>query len=589
MSTIALKDIALTRFLGEHEYGILSQIKTHCESVWGKDVFPHAYATIHGLPHSVGVIKMLDLMLKPYMVVQPTSKRLNSSEILILLGAAFLHDIGYLPCEPRESLEVVHSEHHNRGHKYILDEMLGALIKDDVGRTYLDFIARLVKGHRSVPEKIGKFRNGAIGSNPIRVQFLIALLRFADELDVGKSRANEALLDFVQKTEEKPPPEHTILQWVRHFYTIGVHVDSQLQKGLVRVKISVSTLYPEGKDDYEHYFIKPWILQPIKRAVLETYFALAEEGIILDHKVDLVNDPGKIEAMPEQIYSKCQQRVIERESLESLIRYNHKRKYAYAGAVGQKSISFNAHVIKVKSNVSYTLVNTSEEEKYLGNNGIFLKQETEILDSIIPSTVDESVIKRYLAFRISVKWDRKPVNINIEYVPFLSKSDDPIYMSATALRDTLSGIADSKRKKWSFRNTMFCAYRLATEDGGNCLHTRFIYLEPITSGANVCISYAWLAYYLPWDLTIVGYNLLTKGTELKFLNFPKSYVFTMSRSLRLAQNGLPNGKTKIVSAWENKRAFREAQMLEAGSQIIVWWRDKNFPKLVKERHKSLAA
>ena len=139
---------------------------------------------------------------------------LSDMEIFCLLSASWLHDIGMIPFdselidfddkskEEREEIRnKIRNSHHIRSYLYIENH------KKELNLTDVEAIAigRISKGHRKVSLSSLEDIPSIHSNNKIRVPFLAAILRIADECDISGSR--ESVLSE-EGIDEKTKNEH---------------------------------------------------------------------------------------------------------------------------------------------------------------------------------------------------------------------------------------------------------------------------------------------------------------------------------------------------------------------------------------------
>jgi hypothetical protein len=152
------------------------------------------YFTSHGKQHSLGVVRQLSGLLLPG--GEPVVE-LASTEILVLLCSAWLHDVGLLVNKDSAGRILndaeIRKRHHELSHDKILEIHVAAGIHSPI---LADLIARVCLCHRravSIPEHLAQeqFIRGEL----TRPQLLAALLRMGDALDTDSQRAPAMLLE----------------------------------------------------------------------------------------------------------------------------------------------------------------------------------------------------------------------------------------------------------------------------------------------------------------------------------------------------------------------------------------------------------
>ena len=159
------------------------------------------YFTSHGKQHMLGVVRQLSNMLLPGGKHVTT---LSSTELLVLLCSAWLHDIGLLVNRDSKgrllSNEEIREKHHQLSHDKILEIHVEAGIHDEI---LADLIARVCLCHRreeSIPKHLAKEQ--VIRGDWTHPQLLAAILRMADALDTDAQRAPKIFLDKLFELSE---------------------------------------------------------------------------------------------------------------------------------------------------------------------------------------------------------------------------------------------------------------------------------------------------------------------------------------------------------------------------------------------------
>ena len=140
------------------------------------------FLTDHGVEHIKTVIRRASRLL-----VTSTGGRPTAYETYIFLAAAHLHDLG----------NFFGREAHELNAQVVMNE-LGPLLGEDAAEKLI--IQEIAQAHGGSldgnKDKIGQLRaSDHIFSEPLRPQFLAALLRFADELADDSSRASRYMVE----------------------------------------------------------------------------------------------------------------------------------------------------------------------------------------------------------------------------------------------------------------------------------------------------------------------------------------------------------------------------------------------------------
>jgi len=539
----------------------LQKIKQHCSDMWIQGLYPAPWNVIHGIPHSQAVATLLGRILEVYMT---KPYRINQSEILVLLGAAWLHDIGYLPKEDEDKetydFDEVKKNHPLRGYEYIMNHL------SECGEKWGPLIALCVRGHREVPPKEGDYVNVVMKSDTIRLQFLTALLRLADELDIGEERAPRPFFAQIKEFYGSLP-NHTILQWIRHHYTEGIDLQHAAKDGAF-IHIGIHTYIPS--DEYAKYVVEPWIVDPVKTAILDTFYALSSEYLMLDTNVTSRSQlVSSMEIIPYNVFSDIQKQVLDRESLQSLVRYDFRRTCMFEGEIGQKNHTFKSDIIKTRNHLSYVLVNNSNDKRYLAGDGLLLGLSTDFFEAPSDERISKKNIEEKTGTTVYVTRNGKRKDLRIQYIEVQHLSEVKVM--------SVSQICSTYLKKFkSYADRIFGFYEIAESKGLVTVAIRYLFLEPIQPKEELRFEYSWNSTFLPWDAVTFTLSHPTKGVTVSFDGFPEEYSFRTTVSLLREVGTRPGQERKpefVVELGEKARFFADSGVLAPGTQIVAQWRD----------------
>ena len=284
----------------------LDIIEQETKEIWKKGEFYHVYYTLHGLDHSNSVIEILGRLVDG---LNPEDK-LNDTEIFCLLSAAYLHDVGMLCKYPDDDAkaaqkselkkrpysvqDLIRDEHHIRSGRYIKEH------RTDLKLDHIEVecVRLIAEGHRQIKLDSKEYDDQVIGQKSVRVRLLSALLRLADELDITYKRAPETLFDIL----ENDMPDYSLLQWLKHYYTAGVLIDTITEaKGKKRTSIEIHCQYP--REDVGRKITEVLIATPVEETLNEVRYILLDcvLRLNLDYKIKTNRD---LEEIPEHIYDK---------------------------------------------------------------------------------------------------------------------------------------------------------------------------------------------------------------------------------------------------------------------------------------------
>jgi len=187
-----------------------------------KAVFPTF--TDHSSLHSMEVLAFCNNL------VGQDIEKMNTDEIFVLLMGAYLHDVGmgideknyylllekipeakeYLAAHPGDDMAHIIRRYHNEfSGKFI--EKFGFLF-DIPSDEHLFAIVQISRGHRLTDlfdEKEYPAKLKVPSGNEIRLPYLAALIRLADELDIAIDRNLQFLYDINTYTEERDIKEYS--------------------------------------------------------------------------------------------------------------------------------------------------------------------------------------------------------------------------------------------------------------------------------------------------------------------------------------------------------------------------------------------
>lgn len=236
---------ALINTLDTDQRRALENVRATAARIWSRPL--HRYYTDHTVAHSERVIALLDGLTAGMM---DTGKRLSPTEVLILVSAAYLHDIGmqnerFAGGDPSASseqrLEEIRAHHHEQ-----TAEMIYAVFEDpahafpiplarDPG--LVEAVALVAQGHRRVDLNGPEYEPLVHGGGTVRLRLLAALLRFGDELDIDHRRVDLEQMQLLDL------PVESQLHWWKCHYVSGVSIADEY--------IRVSYRFPQDRPDYK--------------------------------------------------------------------------------------------------------------------------------------------------------------------------------------------------------------------------------------------------------------------------------------------------------------------------------------------------
>lgn len=191
-------------------YTRYAYIKELARSGFQKYATMIGYLTDHGEQHYRNLETNLSLLLP-----DETKQQLAVEELFVLLCAVHFHDVGLLSKHyTDESWTSVRKDHVNRTYDYLHE------FYEDWGLNRFEAYAikNICLGHSGdtlydLPEK------SVIHRTQLRIQFLAALLRLADELDLDYTRVSP----FIPRL--KQIPKESLKHWKKHEEIGGVLID----------------------------------------------------------------------------------------------------------------------------------------------------------------------------------------------------------------------------------------------------------------------------------------------------------------------------------------------------------------------------
>ena len=220
---------------------VIENIREAAGRIWARPL--HRYFTDHTVAHSERIIALMDGLTAGMMA---TDKRLAPTEVLVLLCAAYLHDIGMQNEKfAHADLDEIREHHHEQS-----AEMIYAVFEDPANAFAIpltrdpglvEAIAQVSKGHRQVDLGAAEYEPLVHGSETLRLRLLAALLRFGDELDIDYRRVDLETMKLMAI-----PPESQVHWWKCH-YVSGVSIVDEY--------IKIAYRFPQDRPDYQEFII----------------------------------------------------------------------------------------------------------------------------------------------------------------------------------------------------------------------------------------------------------------------------------------------------------------------------------------------
>lgn len=242
-------------------YGRLLKIEeiARCLLSYTQGKFP--YYTPHDFTHSLIVEDNLN-----WIIPDNVKNNMNNNEIFFLLVAAWLHDWGMIG-KPEENAEEIREVHHLRTERNFNDMYDKLFLNEHEAR----IIGKICKGHTKINLHNNSFNDEIYGSNiRIRLRFLAAALRLADEFDITHNRTPEIVYYSLNPTEKAKE------EFKRHLSITGIGQLDEKHK----VYISAIARDPKGAKALR------MVTEKIQKEVDNVKTILFRYGITIDY-VDL--------------------------------------------------------------------------------------------------------------------------------------------------------------------------------------------------------------------------------------------------------------------------------------------------------------
>lgn len=205
------------------------------------------FYTSHGIDHSQNVENIADALIPDHL-----KDKMNIDEIFIILCSVYFHDVGMAllikdgsNAEPGDYFKKV-DEARRRHSEKTASFMLQNYEEFGLIKPQAEIIARICRAHSDIKNvdgsKIYTFAEimdradvTNIDTVPVRIKYLAAILRLADELDVTARRAPGKRLKTIDL------PFESQIEWMKHQIFSGVSIDPNNWE--IDLDISESLLY----------------------------------------------------------------------------------------------------------------------------------------------------------------------------------------------------------------------------------------------------------------------------------------------------------------------------------------------------------
>jgi len=273
---------------------VLENVREAAARIWSRPL--HRYYTDHTVDHSERVIALLDGLTAGMMA---TDKRLSSTEVSVLLVAAYLHDIGMQDERFADGdLEVIRDTHHEVTAELIYRaveypaQAVNLGLPGDPG--LVEAVALVAKGHRRVDLNAAEYEPLVHSGEVVRLRLLAALLRFGDELDIDHRRVD------LEQMKLLALPMESQLHWWKCHYVSGVSIADEY--------IRIGYRFPQDRPDYKGLIV------PLVEGEVRARHAALEE-IFRAHAVKVALGRSQVrlmrlvQSLPPEVEAQAQQKL----------------------------------------------------------------------------------------------------------------------------------------------------------------------------------------------------------------------------------------------------------------------------------------
>jgi hypothetical protein len=226
-----------------------------------------------------------------------TDKRLSPTEVLVLLSAAYLHDIGMQDERfAGGDLEIIRADYAEVTAELIYRSIENPAQGFDLSLPHdpalVEAVALVAKGHRKADLMAAEYEPLVYGSETLRLQLLVALLRLGDELDVDYRRVDlEAMKLMAIPLEEQ-------LRWWICYYIGGVRVLDEY--------ITMAYRFPKARPDYRHLIV-PLAEKDIRSALNDLEDILRAHSVKVALAKPQVRWMRAMQVMPPELEERAKQ------------------------------------------------------------------------------------------------------------------------------------------------------------------------------------------------------------------------------------------------------------------------------------------
>lgn len=247
------------------------------------------FYTSHGIDHSQNIEEIVDRL-----ILDSLKYEMNEQEIFILLCSIYFHDVGMAlmtkdggQANPDDYFKKVDEARRTHSEKTALF-MIQNYEEFGLRKSQAEIIAWICKAHSDIKNedgtKIYTFKEimarsdvTNVDTTPIRIKYLAALLRLADELDVTAKRAPGKRMELIDL------PFESQIEWMKHQIFSGVSINPKVWE--IALDVSESLLYggEMGKKKNEIALTNKLVTDSaikIRKSLMEVKLPLLKEGLL---------------------------------------------------------------------------------------------------------------------------------------------------------------------------------------------------------------------------------------------------------------------------------------------------------------------
>jgi len=291
---------ALINTLDADRRRAVENIREGANRIWARPL--HRYYTDHTVTHAERIIALMDGLTAGMMA---TDKQLSPTEVLVLLSAAYLHDIGmqnekFAEGDPSASSGQALDEirvHHNEQ----TAEMIYRVFEDPANAFAIplardpglvEAVALVAKGHHQVDLSAAEYDPLVQGGETVRLRLLAALLRLGNALDIDYRRVDLEAMKLMALSPESQ------LEWWTCYYVSGVSIVDEY--------IKIAYRFPGRRPDYRHIIV-PLVEKNIRNTLNDLEEILRADSIKAALGKPLVRLMQSVQLMPPEVEALARQ------------------------------------------------------------------------------------------------------------------------------------------------------------------------------------------------------------------------------------------------------------------------------------------